>query len=160
MNDVILKIHKMIDRSKVNHRMPVFHYWDRVLKEIAHQDDRSYWFCFTNVGFKEEPEVKHKISTRRDKYYLIQKDDGVYFTRREAECMVCLLSIHKKNRMNAVAERLGIAPRTSEQLVKYLKNKTNTTSIDTLIEVVKQTGFMVYVNTICKELKIVAKNGS
>lgn len=86
-------------------------------------------------------EAKNKISEGRPlaRYELGAKYNGIYFTRREAECMVELL---KGKTLSSVATILGISKRTIEFYLKNMKIKVGCRTKFELIDFVNASEFL------------------
>ena len=84
---------------------------------------------------------KHKSKKPRElaMYSLGNKYGRVYFTKREAECMVLLL---KGKTINGVANNLNLSPRTVEYYVKNMKSKTGCRTKFELIDRVYASDFL------------------
>ena len=109
-------------------------YWDNVLKEIRNKKSNQQFFAFTNLNaLHAKNDTKLAKATPRPKpkrYYLGKKYPQVYFTRREAECM--LLLIHGKT-IKEAAKIIGLSYRTVEFYLKNMKIKLNCNSRSQLI---------------------------
>lgn len=96
-------------------------YWEAVLKEVLNKQSSTYPFSFTNIKQTDVIKIK-KDKKIPQKFLLGEKFKNVYFTSREAEVMIGLL---QGKTINAVAESLGLSPRTVEFYVKNMKSKAN-----------------------------------
>jgi DNA-binding CsgD family transcriptional regulator len=125
-------------------------YWDMVLKEVLNKDSPKQNFLFTNVAeFRNRNIAKDRLKAMADKklkremtlkkYFLGTQFKDIYFTRREAECMVMLL---KGKTINAAALKLGLSPRTVEFYLKNMKVKIGCCTKFELIELVIATDFL------------------
>ncbi len=120
-------------------------YWETVVKEIQNRNDKSYRFVYTNVGERdsEYKTTKHCLvgnkKRERKMYFLGEKYKGIYFTQREAECLVHLL---KGATIVSAAASLGLSPRTVEFYVKNMKLKLNCATKAELLEKVRETDFL------------------
>ena len=72
-------------------------------------------------------------------YYLGEEYEGVYFTKREGECLVYML---EGNTIVATAKILGLSSRTVEFYVKNMKMKIGVTTKFQLLEKIKITDFL------------------
>lgn len=72
-------------------------------------------------------------------YGLGDKYGSVYFTKREAECMVLLL---KGKTISNVANVLNLSPRTVEYYIKNMKSKLGCRTKFELVEMVYASEFM------------------
>lgn len=87
-----------------------------------------------------KPYVKRLIPFKSIKYFLGRSFPDVYFTYREARCMLYLL----ENRSNRkAAEIMGLSMRTVEFYVRNMRLKVGAKSRTHLIELVKQSDFVV-----------------
>ncbi|MCD6047487.1 MAG: putative sensory box sensor histidine kinase/response regulator [Gammaproteobacteria bacterium] len=75
----------------------------------------------------------------QDKYYLSGKYQGVYLTRREAECLICL---PRGLTSKQIAETLNISFRTVEQYLSHLRIKLHCKSRAALIQVAIECEFL------------------
>lgn len=100
----------------------------------------------------KEPVVNYKDRKRKKKvidiaslaiYGLGGKYKGVYFTRREAECMVWLL---KGKTIGSVADKLRLSSRTIEYYIKNMKSKLGCRTKFELVELVYLSDFMQHVD--------------
>lgn len=126
-------------------------YWETVLNEVMNKHNDSTQFVFTNL--KEQQANDAKLLKREDRrmgsqritnnYYLGDEYPDVYFTQRETECMVLLL---RGMTITAVAEELGLSPRTVEFYVKNMKMKIGCSSKSELVEKVARSKFLQQLN--------------
>ena len=77
------------------------------------------------------------------RYSLGTKYGDVYFTRREAECMVWLL---KGNTIMNIATILNLSPRTVEYYMRHMKAKIGCRTKFELIDLVRASDFTKYVD--------------
>ena len=77
--------------------------------------------------------------SERKYYYLGQQFPNIYFTRREAECMVLMLQGYT---LVGVAKHLNLSVRTIEFYVKNMKIKLAVDSKMELIQLVLKTDFL------------------
>lgn len=75
------------------------------------------------------------------KYYLGHPYQNVYFTHRQAQCMIYFLKGYPIRHISAV---LKLSPRTIEAHTNAMKAKLNCASKTELIEKVHQTSFLNY----------------
>jgi DNA-binding CsgD family transcriptional regulator len=88
---------------------------------------------------------------QEQKFYLVEPYGGIYFTRREAECLYYLL--HGMT-IVSTAEQLALSPRTVEFYVKNMKEKMRVRSKSDLMECLHEVGFLkVLQSTLCDEAK-------
>ncbi len=76
-------------------------------------------------------------------YTLGEDHKGIYFTRREAECMLLLL---EGRTMANVAVALKLSHRTVEFYTKNMKNKLNCNTKEELVNVVLLSKFKEHVD--------------
>jgi DNA-binding CsgD family transcriptional regulator len=76
-------------------------------------------------------------------YDLGSKYGGLYFTKREAECMMWLL---KGKTINGVAAALNLSPRTVEYYIKNMKIKIGCRTKFELIDLVHSSEFTKNIN--------------
>jgi len=72
-------------------------------------------------------------------YNLGKKFKNIYFSKREAECMVHLL---KAKSVRGVAKLLSLSPRTVEFYLKNMKRKLNCNTKFELIDLVAKSEFL------------------
>ncbi len=72
-------------------------------------------------------------------FYLGEAYEGVYFTKREAECLMHML---QGNTIVATAKMLQLSPRTVEFYVKNMKMKIGVTTKAQLLQKVEHTDFV------------------
>jgi len=72
-------------------------------------------------------------------YYLGDEYEGVYFTKREAECLLYLV---EGNTIVKTALIMGLSPRTVEFYVKNMKMKIGVTTKVQLLQRIERTDFM------------------
>ncbi|MEI8055402.1 MAG: helix-turn-helix transcriptional regulator [bacterium] len=80
------------------------------------------------------------------RYKLGAKHGGRYFTKREAECMACLL---KGKTIANVAAILKLSPRTVEYYIKNMKAKLLCRTKFELIDLVRASEFMENLELFC-----------
>ena len=126
-------------------------YWTMVLEEVLNKKPTTRTFVLTNIAdftnrknaLKQDIDASRQQANRRGKilktYPLGEKFKNIYFTRREAECMVGLL---RGNIINRVAMDLGLSPRKVEFYLKNMKNKIGCRTKLELIEIVKSSDFI------------------
>ena len=108
-------------------------YWNILLDEVLNKTSTRYFACI--------PKPKaHKRKKRRifKMYNLGEKFKDICFSRREAECMMYLLS--GKGTIG-IAKRLGLSPRTIEFYIRNMKKKLNCHSKFELIDLVMDSDF-------------------
>lgn len=120
-------------------------YWERVLNEVLNSNDPRCRFLFTNLGEYKRRQLltcsitpKKKRSKNMKLYALGGNYEGIYFTRREAECMLLLL---EGRTMASVATALKLSHRTIEFYTKNMKNKLKCHTKEELVRVVSTTKF-------------------
>ena len=84
--------------------------------------------------------IKSDTKKYRAKIYKLGKQfKDIYFSRREGDCMICLL---QGKTIKGTAETLNLSPRTVEYYVKNMKAKLNCRTKPKLIELVLQSDFL------------------
>ena len=122
----------------------VMKYWDAVLEEVLDKKQGARKISLTNVREAMPSIMSHdRVRVKKPKlikrYYLYDHDGGgVYFTRREAECMSLLLA---GNTVKEAARRLLLSPRTVEFYLKNMKEKAGCRTKAKLIRYVLSTEF-------------------
>jgi DNA-binding NarL/FixJ family response regulator len=92
--------------------------WDDVMNEMRANSQKNS-FSEDGDAFRMDTEQKQELKKRgRVLLGLGDKYGAVYFTRREAECMVCLL---REKTIVSIAAILKISPRTVEYYIKNMK---------------------------------------
>lgn len=76
---------------------------------------------------------------RQEIVYLGDKFPGVYFTKRESQCLVHILEGHT---LVSAAEELGLSPRTVEFYVKNMRLKMGVQNKAELVKKIYQTDFV------------------
>lgn len=118
-------------------------YWDTVLREILNRNSLSHFFAFTNMAHshRRENNTAEVVQTPRliKRYPLGSTYPGVYFTQRETECMLGLLS---GKTINQIAEVLKLSSRTIEFYLKNMKIKVGCQTKSALISKVLSTDFL------------------
>lgn len=126
-------------------------YWDKILKEVMDKKNAATKFRFTNLESAMAnntqvacQEVAHpsRIANRRS-YNLGAKYEGIYFTQREAECMLLLLN---GKTISKTADTLCLSPRTIEFYLKNMKTKLGCRTKFELIELVLDSDFLQDIN--------------
>jgi len=72
-------------------------------------------------------------------YYLGEDYPGIYFTRREVDCLMCLLDSHT---IVSAATILELSPRTVEFYVKNMRMKIGVKTKSDLLKKIRKMGFM------------------
>ena len=119
-------------------------YWDQVLKEVLNRGNAAYPCVFTNLNQSQEARESDELFYRHTKLdelrvYLGKLRQGVYFTRRECQCMLLVL---EGNTMKESGSKLRLSPRTIEYYVKNMKSKTKVRTRSELIHLVLNSDFM------------------
>ena len=109
-------------------------YWELILDEVLHKKSVRY---FTTVSKQAKRQTKKRGKLRM--YKLGDKFKNIYFTEREAECMVYLL---RGKSIRNVAGILHLSPRTVEFYVKKMKKKLECGTKFELIDKVAETDFL------------------
>lgn len=118
--------------------------WDDILKEVMQRKAKGQRINLLseedqNNSYAETKALK--LSKRRSLavYGLGAKYGSLYFTKREAECMVLLL---RGKTINSVATKLNLSPRTVEYYVKNMKIKVGCRTKFELIDLIYASEFM------------------
>ncbi|HYF97975.1 MAG TPA: LuxR C-terminal-related transcriptional regulator [Coxiellaceae bacterium] len=124
-------------------------YWDKVLQEVLNKEDASYPCVFTNIkkplmvsDHTAAPILYRAVKEDDFRVYLGKECPGIYFTRRECQCMLMLL---KGKTMKESGSNLNLSARTVEYYVKNMKIKTKSRTRSELISVVLMSDFMRHV---------------
>jgi DNA-binding CsgD family transcriptional regulator len=120
--------------------------WNDVLKEVmkrkanGQKADLLSEDSFKTAYFAKQ-QKKDYLSEKRSlaTYGLGNKYGNLYFTKREAECMVWLL---KGKTINSVATILKLSPRTVEYYIKNMKAKIGCRTKFELIDLVYASEFV------------------
>lgn len=124
-------------------------YWERVLREVRNKNSKGFKCYFIHPEKKSVSveKISSKLAVIKREYrrysvgvyHLGEKQNHIYFTRREAECMVELL----KGKTNAeIARVLNLSPRTVEFYLKNMKCKLKCRTRTSLVEKVLNSEFM------------------
>jgi DNA-binding CsgD family transcriptional regulator len=115
--------------------------WDDLLKEVLNKNKSNPSFYFSNTCLRKKPlnAADSKIKRPLKIYSLGEKYGTIYFTRREAECMVWML---KGKTINSIAEQLSLSPRTVEFYVKNMKAKLGCKTKYELVDLVYGSEFI------------------
>lgn len=109
-------------------------YWECILKEYLLSREASSSRAQT-PSLKKHKKKRRKIA----KYYFLGDHlKRVYFTYREAECMILLL--HEKS-THDIAKILKLSARTVEYYLKNMKIKSGCNSKTELLQMMKDIGF-------------------
>ncbi|OGT54055.1 MAG: hypothetical protein A3F17_09355 [Gammaproteobacteria bacterium RIFCSPHIGHO2_12_FULL_41_15] len=84
-------------------------------------------------------EIKWSRHKEENGYHLGEPFSDVYFTHREAQCMVLLIQGYTNN---VVARFLHLSPRTIEFYIKNMRQKTGCASKSHLIKSILKTKFL------------------
>jgi len=117
-------------------------YWDDVLKEVLNKNSKNQPVCCARADKRKTTKLKSCTLEAQKiikSYALGSAYRGVYFTRREAECMLCLL---KGKTVNRTAEILSLSPRTVEFYLKNMKGKLNCKTKYELVDTVLTSDFL------------------
>jgi len=120
-------------------------YWNQVLQEVLNKNNPGFPCFFTNLR-RSDDELEHysflqfcKTSRPGEvRLYLGKGYPGVYFTRREAQCMVMLLD---GKTMKEVGGDLSLSSRTVEYYVKNMKMKMDCRTKSELVAAVLLSDF-------------------
>ncbi len=111
-------------------------YWDTLIKEVTAGNHRQPQASSpTRRIVQYEPQYER----RSIKYTLGEPLTSVYFTQREAECVMQILD---GKTMNETGETLKLSPRTVEYYLSKIKRKLNCRKKREIIKLVSQTDFV------------------
>lgn len=118
--------------------------WNDILKEVIKRkangqkadilSDNELKAIHTEIKKNKTCAVKSQVTYRLGTEY-----GNIYFTKREAECMVWLL---KGKTINSVAGILNLSPRTVEYYIKNMKTKLGCRTKFELIDLVHASEFI------------------
>lgn len=125
-------------------------YWDKILMEVINKNavkepPKPELAKAEKVGraiTKRRLHVKKKLFASKI-YTLGPKYDGIYFTHREAECMLLIL---KGRTVDKTADALRLSPRTIEYYLKNMKLKLGCRTKFELVERVLESDFLQVVD--------------
>lgn len=104
-------------------------YWDMLIKEVTQPSQQT----------TTKPVTYDIAYERRSIKYTLGEPMNVYFTQREAECMMHLL---QGKTLNEVGAALNLSPRTVEYYLSKIKRKLNCRKKKEVIQRVSQTDFV------------------
>lgn len=123
--------------------------WNDVVSEVLKRKASGRKTSILSEKECDVPRIKANTVSARKKppsekkalvaYVLGAKYGKMYFTKREAECMVFLL---KGKTISKVAEALKLSPRTVEYYVKNMKNKIGCRTKFELIDLINASEFI------------------
>jgi DNA-binding CsgD family transcriptional regulator len=108
-------------------------FWEHILAEVLNKKNKKYK---KYAPFKCRTRLKSSRIIKT--YYLGEKLQNLYLTKREAECMFLLL---KGKSINTIAAILKLSPRTIEYYLKNIKIKLNCRTKFDLIELILHSDF-------------------
>lgn len=118
-------------------------HWDEILREVLNKDTAKLKPCLAsrkNKVLANKKKAKRVSATSRfTNYYLGEPYAGVYFTKREAECIYHLA--HGKT-IRATAKELKLSARTVEFYVKNMKLKVGVRTKHQLVDKVMKQDFL------------------
>lgn len=122
-------------------------YWAAVLKEVLSRDQKDYQCMLTtplDSGSKRASTVRgpaRRGLRSAAKVFFLGKDyPGVYFTTREAQCMVLVMQGYT---LKEIGQRLILSPRTIECYVRNMRSKLGCRSRANLIRAILESDFPV-----------------
>lgn len=107
-------------------------YWEQVLNDFLQKkkaEEQKIYESFYN----------HKNTRNSKTYYLGINFENIYFTKREAECMLLML---KGKTVNEMARVLKLSPRTIEYYTKNMKIKLGCRTKYNLIKIIEKSDFI------------------
>ncbi|EKE01973.1 MAG: LuxR family transcriptional regulator [uncultured bacterium] len=118
--------------------------WNDVIKEVMKRKANGQKTNLLSDEDSEDAYAKTKENKRNRTRHLAAYGLGeqygtIYFTKREAECMVLLL---KGKTINGVATILKLSPRTVEYYIKNMKTKVGCRTKFELIDLVYASDFI------------------
>src|ERR1700730_14994769 len=93
-------------------------YWEILVKEVTQGNHRLQEMTNSSQGYTYETQYER----RSIKYTLGEPLTSIYFTQREAECVIQIL---QGKTMNETGEILNLSPRTVEYYLGKIKRKLN-----------------------------------
>ncbi|MBS0350976.1 MAG: helix-turn-helix transcriptional regulator [Proteobacteria bacterium] len=122
-------------------------YWENLINEVKNKRKLKKTH-FQLEGTQICPIQNEK---RKMKYALGEPLQNVYFTQREAECVMQVLS---GKTMNQTGASLNLSPRTVEYYLNKIKKKLNCRKKQEVIQLVSQTDFArTFLKALSKEEK-------
>lgn len=113
-------------------------FWGAIVDEIQNKSKRS--FISTSISNKKGPPLsKRGRLVSKEKHFIGDEYPNVYFTEREAQCMLNFLD---GRTMKKAAEKMQLSPRTVEYYLKTMKLKLNCKNKFDLIKKVANTNFL------------------
>ena len=109
-------------------------YWEILVKEVTQGNHRLQEMTNSSQGYTYETQYER----RSIKYTLGEPLTSIYFTQREAECVIQIL---QGKTMNETGEILNLSPRTVEYYLGKIKRKLNCRKKRDIIKLVSQTDF-------------------
>jgi len=135
-----------IIKNNENHDKRASYVWSDVLNEVMQRKADGQKAGLFNTSDDEYEayyiETKKKLLAKKSsliRYRLGAKHGNKYFTKREAECMACLL---KGKTIANVAATLKLSPRTVEYYIKNMRTKLACRTKFELIDLVRASEFM------------------
>jgi len=100
--------------------------------------DRS-WYWFVDVESKSQEDTTKKVSKHGDQPYKLDHTSDVYLTRREMQCVACLV---RGKTQKKTALLLGISVRTVQSYCDAVRRKLNCVNSQQLITVIQKSDLM------------------
>lgn len=126
-----------MDKAKKTHKPKS--YWEILIQEVTQNQQEQ-------PEIKPQPKIQESVTTyeinydrRSFKYELGEPLSSVYFTQREAECVIQVL---RGKTMNETGDILRLSPRTIEYYLGKIKRKLNCRKKKEIIQLVSQTDFV------------------
>jgi DNA-binding CsgD family transcriptional regulator len=119
-------------------------YWNNVLREVLNRDRPDASCMLTPLGSSQaavrapRKAAKSNCSSMRCMYFIGPSYPGVYFTRREAQCVLLLVRGYT---LKEIGSRLGLSPRTIECYSRNVRAKLCCGSRSALIEAIVSSHF-------------------
>lgn len=83
------------------------------------------------------------IDKQVEMFYLGEDYPGIYFTKREAECLIHILEGHT---LVSAAQLMGLSPRTVEFYVKNMRLKMGVKNKVELVKKIRKTDFVKHIS--------------
>jgi DNA-binding CsgD family transcriptional regulator len=108
-------------------------YWEMLIKEVTDEDTQKRCDSDQGVTYELPSEPRHS------KYTLGEPMNSVYFTQREAECV---MQIMKGKTLHETGQNLSLSPRTVEYYLNKIKRKLHCRKKREIIQLVATTDFV------------------
>ena len=129
-------------------------HWEEILREVLNKDTAKLKPSIASrKNMRETKKKKMRVGAleRFENYYLGEPHAGVYFTRREAECIYHLA---QGKTMRMTANDLQLSVRTVEFYVKNMKLKVGVRTKNQLIDKVIKLNFLSSLDSVVLDSKL------